>query len=114
YVDDITVAGTKSAIDILVSGLKREFSVSVTDPLSWILGIKFQQTPNGLYLTQQQYICQTLDRFGMLHSKSVFTPLDSKVQLYPAHPDQEPVRQTEYQNITGCINYLVYCTRSDL
>src|SRR5690606_23005222 len=29
YVDDITVAGTESAIDTLVSGHKREFSVSV-------------------------------------------------------------------------------------
>ena len=114
YVDDITVAGTKSAIDTLVSGLKREFSVSVKGPLSWILSIKVQQTPDGLYLTQQQYIRQTLDRFGMLDCKSVLTPLDSKVQLHPAHPDEKPVRQTEYQSITGCINYLVSCTRPDL
>src|SRR5690606_34797379 len=114
YVDDITVAGTKSAIDTLVSGLKREFSVSVKGPLSWILGIKVQQTPDGLYLTQQQYIRQTLDRYGMLDSKSVLTPLDSKLQLHPAHPDQQPVCQTEYQSITGCIKYFVSCTRSDL
>src|SRR5690606_10224732 len=51
YVDDITVVGTKCAIDMLVSGLKREFSVSVKCPLSWILGIKVQQTPDSLYMT---------------------------------------------------------------
>jgi hypothetical protein len=114
YVDDITVAGTKSAIDNLVSGLNRKFSVSVKGPLSWIFGIKVQQTPDGIYLTQQQYIRQTLDRFGMLDSKSVLTPLDLKIQLRPAHPDQSPVRQTEYQSITGCINYLMSGTRPDL
>src|SRR5690606_15504268 len=114
YVDDITLAGTKSPIDTLVSGLKREFSVSVKGPFAWILGIKVEQTPDGLYLTQQQYIRQTLDRFGMLDFKSVLTPLDSKVQLHPAHPDHQPVRQTEYQIITGCITYLVSCTRPDL
>lgn len=114
YVDDITVAGTKHAIDTFVSVLKRKFSVSVKVPLSWILGIKVQQNPNGLYLTQQQYIHQTLDFIGMLDCKSVTTPLDPKVQLFPAHPDQKPVDQQLYQRITGCINHLVFCTRPDL
>ena len=65
-------------------------------------------------MNQSQYIRQKLLKFGYEGLKPVATPLDPKHKLMRAGPDEPAVDVQRYQEIIGCLIYLVSCTRPDL
>ena len=65
YVDDITTAGSRSDINHHIDHLRSRFKVTVKGSLKYILGIEIKHTPEGMELSQHQYITNILSRFGM-------------------------------------------------
>ena len=114
YVDDLTIVGIRKDLDILLDGLKSQFQVTVKGPLNWLLGFEVIQSQTGIKLKQQLYIDQLLERFNMNDLNSVSTPLDPKVKLVKALPEEPPGNTTLYQQKLGSLMYLVTCTRPDL
>ena len=114
YVDDITTAGSRSAINCLIDHLRSRFKVTVKGSFKYILGIEIKHKPEGMELSQQQYITNILSRFGMESCRPVSTPIDPKTSLVKAS-DCDPVfEQNLYQRMIGSLMYLVSCTRPDL
>src|SRR5258705_4382684 len=107
YVDDLTIVGTTRDFRLLKEHLQSHFTVTDKGKLQWLLGIEITETERAIELCQRQYIVQILQRFGMQNSNSVSTPLDKKIQLQKADPDEEIVDKNLYQQIIGCLNYLV-------
>ena len=63
YVDDITSAGSRSDINRLIDHLPSRFNVTVKGSLQYILRIEIKHTPEGMELSQHQYITNILSRF---------------------------------------------------
>lgn len=70
-----------------------------------------QHTPDGLFLSQRQYMLEILDRAGMTDCKACTTPVDLNPKL-PA--DGAPVSDpTDFRSLAGASQYLTF-TRPDL
>ena len=90
YVDDITTAGSRSDINPLIDHLRSRFQATVKGSLTYILGIEIKHTPEGIEVSQYQYITNILSRFGMESCRPVSTPIDTKTCLVKAS-DSDPV-----------------------
>ena len=82
--------------------------------LKYILQINIKHTPEGMQLSQHQYITNILSRSGMEFCQPVSIPIDTKTHFGKAS-DSDPVfEQNIYQRMIGSLMYLVTCTRPDL
>lgn len=112
YVDDIIL--TASSIDFLrtiMSTLSTEFSMTDLGDLNFFLGISVIRDRHGMFLSQQQYALDILDRAKMLNCKSARTPADVSSKLPTTGP---PVADpTLYRSLAGALQYLTF-TRPDL
>lgn len=80
--------------------------------LHHFLGINVTPNSSGLFLCQQQYTLEILDRADMLHCKPVSTPVDtsSKLSIHDGKPLSNP---TYYRSLAGALQYLTL-TRPDI
>lgn len=76
------------------------------------LGITVHRNTSGVFLSQQQYALEILDRANMLHCIPISTPIDtrSKPSLHDGHPFSNP---SLYRSLAGALQYLTL-TRLDL
>ena len=82
YVDDIILtASSPQTLNAIISALKAEFSMTDMGSLHHFLGINVTPTSSGLFLSQQQYTPEILERANMLHCKPVSTPIDTSSKL---------------------------------
>lgn len=81
-------------------------------PLHHFLGISVQRTSTGLFLSQEQYAHDLLERANMLNCNPCITPADIKPK-----PSSEQgnmlTNPTEYRSLTGALQYLTL-TRPDI
>ena len=63
-------------------------------------------------MTQSQYIEKIFKKFNYYDCKSVSTPFDSNLRLYPN--TGRLVSQLDYARIIGCLMYAITCTRPDI
>ncbi|MCO5615015.1 hypothetical protein L7F22_069303 [Adiantum nelumboides] len=62
--------------------LSKEFEMKDLGELHYILGIEVSRLKNGdIFISQQKYLHSVLDRFGMISSKQVSTPMKSTLKL---------------------------------
>ncbi|KAH9726106.1 hypothetical protein KPL70_008133 [Citrus sinensis] len=113
YVDDMLIFGTDSeSIELTKLLLSSNFDMKDMGLADVILGIKIIKNENGLVLTQSHYIEKILKKFYYYDCKSVSTPFDSNIRLYPN--TGRSVSQLEYARIIGCLMYAMTCTRPDI
>lgn len=77
YVDNLMLVSKNiEKLIELKTKLKSEFYISDLDPLSQILGINVERegATGKIQLSQQKYINDLINRFGMEESKTVSTP----------------------------------------
>ena len=72
-----------------------------------------------IYLSQQKYVENILERFGMEHCKPLATPLDSNSKLSrnlnPQIPEEiEAMKNVPYQSAVGSLVYAMIGTRADI
>jgi hypothetical protein len=92
--------------------LQNEFSMSDLGELHHFLGINVHRNTSGLFLSQQQYTPEILDRANMLHCNPIATPIDtrSKLSANDGVPFHDPVL---YRSLVGALQYLTL-TRPDI
>ncbi|XP_057544445.1 uncharacterized mitochondrial protein AtMg00810-like [Amaranthus tricolor] len=95
-----------------MSKLSSEFSMKDLDPLNYFLGIAVNSTSTGLFLSQQRYASEILEKVGMSQCKSVCTPVATFGKLYAntGSPCDDP---TLYRSLAGALQYLTF-TRPDI
>ena len=81
---------------------------------NFILGMKITKACNGIYLDQSHYIEKILRKYNFRNHKSVATPFDSNVHLFPVNNDDEIFNQNDYASIIGSLRYATDCTRPDI
>ena len=81
---------------------------------NFILGMKITKTFDGIYLDQSHYVEKILRKYNFHDHKSVATPFDSSVHLFPVNYDDEIFNQKDYASIIGSLRYATNCTRLDI
>ncbi|KAL2936002.1 Retrovirus-related Pol polyprotein from transposon RE1 [Bienertia sinuspersici] len=113
YVDDIVItASSESLRQQIISRLSSEFAMKDLGELSYFLGISVSRTNDGLFLSQQTYAKEIIDRAGMSHCKPSPTPVDSQGKLSSLNsaPFADP---SLYRRLCGALQYLTF-TRPDI
>ncbi|KAJ9546350.1 hypothetical protein OSB04_018893 [Centaurea solstitialis] len=112
YVDDIILTASSSdCLRRIITLLGREFAMTDLGSLNFFLGISATRSPKGLFLSQQQYATQILERASMLSCKPARTPVETGHKL---SADGNPVRDPSlYRSLAGALQYLTF-TRPDI
>ena len=122
YVDDmLIVSKEKSEINRLKSLLSKRFQMKDLGPAKVILGMEIQRNKKlkKLGLFQKKYLTKVLERFDMLESKPVNTPIPQHFKLSTSQrPETEEERShmssVLYASTTGSLMYSMICSRPDI
>ncbi|XP_021979220.1 uncharacterized mitochondrial protein AtMg00810-like [Helianthus annuus] len=81
-------------------------------PLSHFLGLHVNRQGNKMFLSQQAYTKEIIDRAGMSSCKPAATPVDTKPKLglTSGHDYEDPKL---YRSLAGALQYLTF-TRPDI
>ncbi|XP_021980845.1 uncharacterized mitochondrial protein AtMg00810-like [Helianthus annuus] len=98
--------------DHLMRRLGDEFAMKDLGPLSHFLGVQVTRTGNSMFLSQQQYTNDIIERAGMTSCNPVATPVDCNPKL-SATSSPEFDNPTQYCSLAGALQYLTF-TRPDI
>nr|GEZ50301.1 hypothetical protein [Tanacetum cinerariifolium] len=113
YVDDIIFRSTKKAwCDEFKALMKGEFQMSVMGELTFFLGLQVQQRPDGIFINQDKYVQEILNKFDL---GSVRTPTTPYEALKPKSKNEfdSPVNVHLYRSMIGSLMYLT-ASRPDI
>ncbi|GJR95972.1 ribonuclease H-like domain-containing protein, partial [Tanacetum coccineum] len=112
YVDDIILTASSTAfLQSIIATLHAEFSMTDLGLLNYFLGISVTRNTSGMFLSQQKYASELLERAGMLTCNPCRTPVDTDSKL---SADGDPVSDpTLYRSLAGALQYLTF-TRPDI
>nr|GEU64434.1 ribonuclease H-like domain-containing protein [Tanacetum cinerariifolium] len=112
YVDDIVLTASSTAfLQRIITSLHAEFSMTDLGPLNYFLGVSVTRDTSRMFLSQQKYATEVLERAGMLTCNPCRTPVDTDSKL---SPDGDHVSDpTLYRSLAGALQYLAF-TRPDI
>ncbi|GKB04495.1 retrovirus-related pol polyprotein from transposon TNT 1-94 [Tanacetum coccineum] len=76
--------------------------------MSFFLGLQISQSPRGIFINQSKYASKIVNKYGLLTTDSVDTPLVEKSKL----DEDLQGKQVDATLCRGMIGYLVYLTSS--
>ncbi|XP_057526265.1 uncharacterized mitochondrial protein AtMg00810-like [Amaranthus tricolor] len=91
----------------IMSKLSSDFAMKELDPLHYFLGIVVTRTSAALFLSQQRYASEILEKACMPHCKSVSTAVatSGKLCVDTVSPCDDP---TLYRSLAGALQYLTF------
>lgn len=112
YVDDIVLtASSANLLNHIITSFHSEFDMTDLGPLNYFLGISVIRNNNGIFLSQQKYASEILDRAHMLNCNPAKTPVDTDSKIGPhGTPVTDP---TFFRSMAGALQYLTF-TRPDI
>jgi hypothetical protein len=122
YVDDLLLACSSLAfMDKLKAALHSEYEMKDLGEAKFVLGIEIERDRANrvIYLNQQQYIENVLERFNMSDCKPVATPMEANVKLTKSQSsstdkERQEMAAVPYQSAVGSLMYAMTCTRPDI
>jgi hypothetical protein len=121
YVDDLLLAcNSVGYMEELKHALHNEYEMKDLGQAKYVLGIEIerQRSRREIYLSQQQYIENVLEKFRMSDCKPMSTPMESNIKLTKASALSEHEKQemaaVPYQSAVGSLMYAMTCTRPDI
>lgn len=113
YVDDLIFTGNdENLFDEFKQSMMNEFDITDLGRIRYFLGIKVLQSSNGIFIGQQKYAQEILERFQMTNCNSVNSPIVPGTKLCKDH-DGSKIDSTLYKQIVGSLLYLT-ATRPDM
>ena len=122
YVDDMLIVGQDAGlIGNLKKDLFKSFDMKDLGIARQILGMQILRDMKAkkLWLSQEKYIKQVLERFNMKHAKPVNTTLGSHFKLIKrscssSKKERGDIASTIYSSTVGSLMYAMVCTRPDI
>ena len=95
--------------------LKSHFDMKDLGEANFILGMKITKTCDEIFLDQSHYVEKILKKIYNFHDhKSVATPFDSSIHLFPVNNDDKIFNQKDYASFIGSLHHATNCTRPDI
>ena len=96
YVDNIIITGPPSThVNEFISSLAHRFSLKDLCPLSYFLGVETSMTKLRLFVSQEKYILDLLQKTNMLEAKELTIPL-SYTETLRLHDGSPLIDATQY------------------
>lgn len=113
YVDDLIITGDdEQEIRRTKENLSVRFQIKELGELKHFLGLEVDRTEKGLFLCQQKYARDFLQKYGMLNCKPISTPMEVNAKLCSAE-GKDLEDSTMYRQLVGSLTYLTL-TRPDI
>ncbi|GJS24970.1 putative ribonuclease H-like domain-containing protein [Tanacetum coccineum] len=113
YVDDIIFGSTKSSmVKDFEDLMQKEFKMSSMGELTFFLGLQVKQTTAGIFLSQDKYVQDILNKFDFRTIKPASTPIEAHKSLGKDEEGEE-VDVHLYRSMIGCLMYLT-ASRPDI
>ena len=113
YVDDIIFGSTDEKLCKKFSKLMSDkYEMSLMGELTYFLGLQVKQTKDGIFINQEKYVKDLLNKFDMNQCSSMKTPMAPPVKL-DADTDGKSVNVTTYRGMIGSLLYLT-ASRPDI
>ncbi|KAL0537088.1 hypothetical protein IC582_026058 [Cucumis melo] len=113
YVDDLIFTGNcASMFEDLKNAMTQEFEMTDIGLMSYYLGIEVKQSEEGIFISQERYTREILEKFNMMNSKPVATPIETGTKL-SKHEEGDDVDPSYFKSLVGSLRYLT-CTRPDI
>ncbi|GKC88932.1 putative ribonuclease H-like domain-containing protein [Tanacetum coccineum] len=106
YVDDIIFGLTKKELCIAFEKLMHEkFQMSSIGELTFFLGLHVKQKKDGIFISQDKYVDESLKKFWFTEVKNASTLIETQKPLLKDE-DAEEVDVYIYRSIIGSLMYL--------
>eukprot|EP00253_Pinus_taeda_P024851 PITA_24851 len=102
----------ESYIASIKKELGKSFEMTELGYVHYYLGIEVTQHPKSIFLSQNKYIGDLLNRFGMIECNPLTTPMEQNLKLTSIE-GKEFEDATKYKQLVGSLNYLT-TTRPDI
>ncbi|CAA7027704.1 unnamed protein product [Microthlaspi erraticum] len=113
YVDDLIYTGNSvELLEEFKASMMREFSMTDLGLMKFFLGVEVVQDGYGIFINQQKYAVEILEKFGMENSNSVRNPIVPGQKL-SKEGSGETADPTTFKQLIGSLRYLT-ATRPDL
>ncbi|GJR80685.1 putative ribonuclease H-like domain-containing protein [Tanacetum coccineum] len=107
YVDDIIFGSTnKSLCTEFEKIIHKKFQMSSMDELTFLLGLQVKQKEDGIFISQDKYVTEILNKFGFTDVMTASTPMESQ-KLLLKDKDSEEVDVHLYRSMIGSLMYLI-------
>nr|GEU99320.1 hypothetical protein [Tanacetum cinerariifolium] len=109
-----TSSGTKSLAwcDGFEALMKGQFQMSAMGKLTFFLGLQVQRRPDGIYINQDKYVQEILNKFDLGSVRTTTTPYEAPKPKSKNESDS-PVNVHLYISMIGSLMYLT-ASRSDI
>ncbi|GKA76265.1 putative ribonuclease H-like domain-containing protein, partial [Tanacetum coccineum] len=108
-VDREMPGGDESRVAHLMKG---EFEMSAMGELTFFLGLQVQQRPDGIFISQNKYVKEILQKFDLENVRTTTTPYEAQKPKSKNEPDS-PVNVHLYRSMIGSLMYLT-ASRPDI
>ncbi|CAL1409608.1 unnamed protein product [Linum trigynum] len=113
YVDDLMFAGNDpQLIAAFKQSMEAEFEMTDLGRMKYFLGVEVSQCKSGIFISQQKYTREVLERFKLLECNHVKNPMTPGLKFTKAG-DGILVNSTEYKQLIGSLLYIT-ATRPDI
>ncbi|XP_070017984.1 uncharacterized mitochondrial protein AtMg00810-like [Nicotiana sylvestris] len=92
--------------------MSREFEMTNVGLMSYYLGQEVKLMEDGIFLSQESYTKEILNKFNMLDCNSINTPMENEAKL-SKFDEGEKMDPTFFKSLVKSLRYLT-CTRSDI
>nr|GEV62842.1 copia protein [Tanacetum cinerariifolium] len=106
FVDDIIFGSTKKSLSTEFEQLMhKRFEISSIRELTFFLGLQVEQRKDGIFLSQDKYVCDILKKFSFSSVKSTSTPIETHKHL-SKDANGTDVDVHLYRSMIGSLTYL--------
>ncbi|GKB35978.1 putative ribonuclease H-like domain-containing protein [Tanacetum coccineum] len=106
YVDDIIFGSTKKKMCTKFENMMhKKFQMSSIGELTFFLGLQVNQKEDGIFISQDKYVNEILNKFGFSDVKTARTPMETQKALLK-DADGEDVDDHLYRSMIGSLMYL--------
>ena len=120
WVDDFLSASTKESLNNNIEhDFNIHFKVKLLGKLNLLLGIKISIGDIFITFSQTNYIDSLLNKYGLMNTNPVLTPMDPNVKLEAKEAEEasmkeDPKIEHGYAQLIGSLMYLVLATHPDI
>nr|GEZ08513.1 putative ribonuclease H-like domain-containing protein [Tanacetum cinerariifolium]GEZ08516.1 putative ribonuclease H-like domain-containing protein [Tanacetum cinerariifolium] len=113
YVDDIIFGSTKKAwCDEFKALMKGEFQMSAMGELTFFIGLQVQQRPGGIFINQEKYVQEILNKFDLRSVRTTTIPYEAP-KPKSKNASDSIVNGHLYRSMIGSLMYLT-ASRPDI
>jgi hypothetical protein len=114
YVDEIIFGSnlTSTLRRKFATKMQEEIEMSMLGELSFFLGLQVIQIENGIFISQDKYVKEMINKFQMEENKPMSTPMVNGCKI-SLEDDSPKVDQTMYRSMVGSFLYST-TTRPDI